>query len=623
MKKFAIVGVILLLFLGSASAEYWKVNQVFEGNQNVAGLGIRDDKYLDFGNDNNLRITYDETTNDRAELTMTAGGMYFDVTDITFYTNDATNESLTFSGFVPVFDGGAIFNDEDKLYFGSNSDGWLYYDEATNDRVMYNGSDLRIYDDVEIEFGDGGDGYIRYDETTDDDLEIGCSGGIAIESATVFDSTVGFSGVPTIIDDISLTLGTNSDATIKYDETTDDDLEITCANGIAIESAAVFDSTVGFSGVPKVADDISLTLGDGNDATIKYDETTDDELEITCVNGITLESAVVADSTLDVDGAADFDSTVTFSGVPLVEDDIALTLGTDSDATITYDETTDNMLEIACTGGVAIESAAEFDSTVAFAGVPKVTDDISLTFGADNDATIKYDETTDDDLEITCANGITLESATVFDSTVGFSGVPKVADDIKLTLGGDNDITFEYDENGVDKGVISGAINFANNVDVDGTFDVDGNTDLDLLNVSETLAVVTADYLTVGGVIVPQEMVIVWPISASSVDESIFIASDSWQITHIEEVHTVAGNDGSAVNVTVTNCDGTDAPSAGNNMLQAVIDLKGTANTMQTGTLTATTADLQLADGDRLALDYSGTLTTLAGGSITIHMKRI
>ena len=73
-------------------------------------------------------------------------------------------------------------------------------------------------------------------------------------------------------------------------------------------------------------------------------------------------------------------------------------------------------------------------------------------------------------------------------------------------------------------------------------------------------AVGTADYLTVGGVIVPQEI---------------------------------------------------------------VIDLKGTANTVQAGNLTATTADLQLSDGDRLALDYSETLTNLAGGSITIHMKRI
>lgn len=345
MKKFAIVGVILLLFTINASAVYWDLPRVFAGTQDVNGFAIGDDGYLDFGADNNLRITYDETTNDRAELTMTAGGMYFDVTDITFYTDDPTNESLTFTGFVPSFAGG-----------------------------------IALADDVSATFGNDSDATITYDETTDNNLEIACSNGIAIESATVFDSTVQFSGVPTIIDDISLTLGTNSDATIKYDETTDDNLEITCANGIAIESATVFDSTV----------------------------------------------------------------------------------------------------------------------------------------------------------------------------SVG-----------------------------------------------------------------------TADYLTVGGVIVPQEIVIVWPINANSVDENVFIASDNWQITHIEEVHSVAGNDESAVNVTVRNCEGTDAPSAGNDTLQAVIDLKGTANTVQAGNLTATTADLQLSDGDRLALDYSGTLTNLAGGSITIHMKRI
>ena len=112
MKKFAIVGVILLLFTINASAVYWDLPRVFAGTQDVNGFAIGDDGYLDFGADNNLRITYDATTNDRAELTMTAGGMYFDVTDITFYTDDPTNESLTFTGFVPNFADGLTAAEE-------------------------------------------------------------------------------------------------------------------------------------------------------------------------------------------------------------------------------------------------------------------------------------------------------------------------------------------------------------------------------------------------------------------------------------------------------------------------------------------------------------------------------
>lgn len=59
------------------------------------------------------------------------------------------------------------------------------------------------------------------------------------------------------------------------------------------------------------------------------------------------------------------------------------------------------------------------------------------------------------------------------------------------------------------------------------------------------------------------------------------------------------------------------------NNANAGFDLKGTANTVQTGTLTATTADLQLATGDRLSLDFAGTLTDLAGLLVTVSLKRI
>jgi len=48
----------------------------------------------------------------------------------------------------------------------------------------------------------------------------------------------------------------------------------------------------------------------------------------------------------------------------------------------------------------------------------KVYDDMALTFGDDGDATITYDETTDDALEITCANGITITAPLTFDGFI-------------------------------------------------------------------------------------------------------------------------------------------------------------------------------------------------------------
>lgn len=134
-----------------------------------------------------------------------------------------------------------------------------------------------------------------------------------------------------------------------------------------------------------------------------------------------------------------------------------------------------------------------------------------------------------------------------------------------------------------------------------------------------TLAVTDADALTVGGAIVPQEEVIVWKIDASSVDENIFIAADAWNITHIEEVHAVAGSHGDSVTLMVRVCDGTETPANGDAAQNATIDLKGTANTVQAAALSATKT---LADGDRIALDYTGNLTALAGGVVTVHMAR-
>lgn len=162
---------------------------------------------------------------------------------------------------------------------------------------------------------------------------------------------------------------------------------------------------------------------------------------------------------------------------------------------------------------------------------------------------------------------------------------------------------------------------FAGGVSVNGDFSF-GDVVTDTFTATGNMAVATADKLTVGGVIVPQEMVITVPISATTVDGTIFIADDAWVITSIEEVHSVLGTDGSAVTAQVMKCTGTQAPSAGTAMTTGTFDLKGTVETIQTGALSATPAHYTLADGNRIGLDVTGTLTSLAGGVITIHMKR-
>jgi hypothetical protein len=95
-------------------------------------------------------------------------------------------------------------------------------------------------------------------------------------------------------------------------------------------------------------------------------------------------------------------------------------------------------------------------------------------------------------------------------------------------------------------------------------------------------------------------------------------------------VHATAGNDGSDVTGTIRRCQGTEAATAGDDLLGSTkINLKGTALTEQkfdaadSGELTSTAAHLILEAGDRLSLDVTGTTTTLAGVIITVLLKRV
>jgi hypothetical protein len=139
----------------------------------------------------------------------------------------------------------------------------------------------------------------------------------------------------------------------------------------------------------------------------------------------------------------------------------------------------------------------------------------------------------------------------------------------------------------------------------------------------KTLAITDADKLTVGGKIIPQKLIINVPIAAASVDQNIFIADAAYKVSSVEEAHTVAGNDASPVTAVLVKCTGTQAPSGGTACTSDTFNLKGAANTVVTGTLSGTASDYTLADGNRLALDFGGTLTTLAGGIITVMLERV
>ena len=139
----------------------------------------------------------------------------------------------------------------------------------------------------------------------------------------------------------------------------------------------------------------------------------------------------------------------------------------------------------------------------------------------------------------------------------------------------------------------------------------------------KTLAVASADKLTVGGGIMPQviEVSFVGQTTEAATDRAFFIANRAYQVTAIRQVHSVAA--GGASTLQVTKDTGTTAPGAGSDLLSSAFDLNATANTVQTGALTATTADLLLAAGDRLSIDFANTIQSTAGLVVTVSLKPI
>ena len=103
--------------------------------------------------------------------------------------------------------------------------------------------------------------------------------------------------------------------------------------------------------------------------------------------------------------------------------------------------------------------------------------------------------------------------------------------------------------------------------------------------------------------------------------QAVFLANRPYKVVAIRQVHSALGSDGGAVTLSVSKDTGTAAPGAGTGLLTATFNLKSAINTVQTGSLTATEADLILAAGDRLAVVYGGTLTAVAGVVVTFELE--
>jgi hypothetical protein len=137
----------------------------------------------------------------------------------------------------------------------------------------------------------------------------------------------------------------------------------------------------------------------------------------------------------------------------------------------------------------------------------------------------------------------------------------------------------------------------------------------------------TADSLTIAGVIVPQYVYVnfVPQTTEAATDRTVFIAPRACKLIACSQIHSVAA--GGASKLQVTKDTGTTAPGGGTDLLtnntNTGFDLNATANTLQTGTLTSTAADVTFAAGDRLGIDFANTIQSTAGLAISATFQLV
>lgn len=107
---------------------------------------------------------------------------------------------------------------------------------------------------------------------------------------------------------------------------------------------------------------------------------------------------------------------------------------------------------------------------------------------------------------------------------------------------------------------------------------------------------------------------------------TVFIADTDYRLEAVSEVHETLGTDGSAVTLDLVKCTGTQAAASGTTMLASTFNLKATINTVvrkskSGGGLSATTANVRVASGDRIALNFGGTTTALSGLCVSLWLK--
>jgi len=424
-----------------------------------------------------------------------------------------------------------LIPDDKKLYFGTGHDASIEYNEDGDDILIISGSLLglvlsgtsAVVDASAVSFKSHG--AAPYATLTSAGLVPGSAGGFSLGSATAELADI-FIG-----DGRKIKLGNDQDAYIMYNETAGDVLVISgstagtviSGSAVTIDSNATMFKTAGGAvylslssagllptiagavnlggtsnelGHVYLANDKKLQFGDGQNASIEYDEDGTDELRFAGA-AATFEQAVTFDANVTLGNASSDVTTISSQltashGMRMVGDTALLgALTTTSDVTL----------------GNGITDVITVSGQLTASHGMLIADDKKLYFGAGHDASFEYDEDNTNKLIISGAAGgfnIDLPDNAVDAFTITQDGNSyitvttlngtetislyentKIYDDKKLYFGNALDASIEYDEDGADYLVISGS---------DAGLALSGSSlILDLITVPDTAIAVATD----------------------------------------------------------------------------------------------------------------------------------
>lgn len=101
--------------------------------------------------------------------------------------------------------------------------------------------------------------------------------------------------------------------------------------------------------------------------------------------------------------------------------------------------------------------------------------------------------------------------------------------------------------------------------------------------------------------------------NASSADKVAFVATRAYRVKGITARVETAGTDAGAVTAAVKKAASGTAIASGTALHASTINLKGTAATNQSLTLSTTDSDLDIDAGAAIGIDFTGVLTAATG----------